>query len=194
MSSQNLEEKNTLAIALGSNVSSHAGDPTSTLIAVRPQLKKVITEWILSFHPNKQNLKQINSALNWRWSPLYQTEPIGGPSNQDNFINAVVLVDSTAKENFLQPSESAALDLLERFLNLEREFGRDRNESSIRWGPRTLDIDLLSWGEFQINNPKLVIPHPRMMDRNFVIVPLASALNFNASIPIQLSPHPNWPE
>lgn len=71
MSSQNVDKKNTLAIALGSNLPSHAGDPISTLIAVRPQVEKVIIKWILSSQANAKDIKEINSKLHWRWSPFF---------------------------------------------------------------------------------------------------------------------------
>ncbi|TCZ87384.1 2-amino-4-hydroxy-6-hydroxymethyldihydropteridine diphosphokinase [Lysobacter sp. N42] len=94
-------------------------------------------------------------------SSLYRT-PAWGPVAQDDYVNAVAAVDTQ-----LPP-----LELLEALLRLEREAGRDR-ETALRWGPRTLDLDLLLYGEDSIDLPGLRVPHPRLHERAFVIVPLA---------------------
>ncbi|MFZ5656147.1 MAG: 2-amino-4-hydroxy-6-hydroxymethyldihydropteridine diphosphokinase [Pseudomonadota bacterium] len=94
-------------------------------------------------------------------SSLYRT-PAWGPVAQDDYVNAVAAVDTG-----LQP-----LELLEALLRLEREAGRDRG-TALRWGPRTLDLDLLLYGEDRIDLPGLRVPHPRLHERAFVIVPLA---------------------
>ncbi|MDF9409236.1 2-amino-4-hydroxy-6-hydroxymethyldihydropteridine diphosphokinase [Pelotomaculum isophthalicicum JI] len=94
-----------------------------------------------------------------RAAPRYRTAPIGY-TGQDWFINTVAEVETS-----LQP-----LDLLKLMLNLENSLGRVRGR---RWGPRTIDLDLLIYGREIINTPELVIPHPRMHERAFVMVPLA---------------------
>jgi 2-amino-4-hydroxy-6-hydroxymethyldihydropteridine diphosphokinase len=91
-------------------------------------------------------------------SPLYETEPVGGP-RQGPYLNAVVLLDTPL----------GARELLDGCLALEQERGRERRE---RWGPRTLDIDLLLYDGFTIDEPGLRVPHPRLTDRSFVVVPL----------------------
>jgi 2-amino-4-hydroxy-6-hydroxymethyldihydropteridine diphosphokinase len=92
-------------------------------------------------------------------SPLYETAPVGGPP-QDRYLNAVVVLDTHLR----------ATPLLERCLAIERERGRVR---AARWGPRTLDLDVLIVGDETIDRPGLVVPHPRMTERRFVMEPLA---------------------
>jgi 2-amino-4-hydroxy-6-hydroxymethyldihydropteridine diphosphokinase len=93
-------------------------------------------------------------------SSLYSTEPVGFAA-QPRFLNAVV-----ALETELSPRA-----LLEALLSIEREFGRDRT-SGIANGPRTLDLDLLIYDIWSINEPGLEVPHPRLAERAFVLVPL----------------------
>ncbi len=91
-------------------------------------------------------------------SPLYETEPVGGVE-QDAFYNIVVELQTTRS-----PAE-----LLELCHELERAQGRVRD---VRWGPRTLDVDVLLYGDQTVDEPNLTVPHPRMTERNFVMVPL----------------------
>jgi 2-amino-4-hydroxy-6-hydroxymethyldihydropteridine diphosphokinase len=93
-------------------------------------------------------------------SSLYSTEPVGF-AEQPRFINAVVKLES----------ELQASDLLERLLGIEAEFGRDR-AAGFANGPRTLDLDILLFGHQKISEPGLEIPHPRLAERAFVLVPL----------------------
>jgi 2-amino-4-hydroxy-6-hydroxymethyldihydropteridine diphosphokinase len=93
-------------------------------------------------------------------SPLYSTAPVGF-AEQPRFVNAVV-----ALETALAPRE-----LLEGLLAIEQEFGRDRTAAILN-GPRTLDLDILLMGEFEISEPDLTIPHPRLAERAFVLIPL----------------------
>jgi 2-amino-4-hydroxy-6-hydroxymethyldihydropteridine diphosphokinase len=94
-------------------------------------------------------------------SSLYSTTPVGF-ADQPRFLNAVV-----ALETSLPP-----LVLLDNLLRIEREFGRDRS-SGIQNGPRTLDLDILLFGEQEIHEHGLDVPHPRLAERAFVLVPLA---------------------
>jgi len=94
-------------------------------------------------------------------SRLIDTEPVGY-LDQPRFLNGVV-----ALETAVPPRE-----LLERLLALERRFGRER-EGVPSQGPRTLDLDLLLYGEAEIDEPELRIPHPRLHERAFVLEPLA---------------------
>lgn len=91
-------------------------------------------------------------------SSLYETDPVGGPE-QGRFLNAVV-----ALETELGPRE-----LLVVAQSLEDDAGRVRVE---RWGPRTLDVDVLLVGDVVVSEPDLVVPHPRMWERGFVLAPL----------------------
>ena len=93
-------------------------------------------------------------------SPVYETEPVGGPSDQGPYLNIVVELDTE-----LSPRQ--LLDLARR---LEDAAGRQRAE---RWGPRTLDVDVLLVGDLNVDEPDLVVPHPRMWERRFVLAPLA---------------------
>jgi 2-amino-4-hydroxy-6-hydroxymethyldihydropteridine diphosphokinase len=92
-------------------------------------------------------------------SPVYETEPVGGPE-QGPYLNLVVEL-----ETVLSPRE--LLDLCHR---LERDAQRVRAQ---RWGPRTLDVDVLLVGHLTVDEPDLQVPHPRLYQRRFVLAPLA---------------------
>ena len=92
-------------------------------------------------------------------SPVYRNPPVG-PQGQPDYLNAVIEL-----EVLLSPQ-----DLLSLFLAVEMEFGRVR---AIRWGPRTLDLDILTYGDRIVDEPGLTIPHPHMHERSFVLIPLA---------------------
>jgi 2-amino-4-hydroxy-6-hydroxymethyldihydropteridine diphosphokinase len=92
-------------------------------------------------------------------SPVYETEPVGGPE-QPEYLNAVVAVDTNRTPR----------RLLEIAKRLEDEAGRVPGE---RWGPRPLDVDVLLVGDDEVDEPDLVVPHPRLYERAFVMVPLA---------------------
>jgi 2-amino-4-hydroxy-6-hydroxymethyldihydropteridine diphosphokinase len=91
-------------------------------------------------------------------SAVYETDPVG--PEQPDYLNAVVAVDSTL----------GARVLLAVGQRLEAEAHRVRGE---RWGPRTLDVDVLFYGDARIDEPDLVVPHPRWHERDFVLAPLA---------------------
>jgi 2-amino-4-hydroxy-6-hydroxymethyldihydropteridine diphosphokinase len=91
-------------------------------------------------------------------SSWYKTKAVGSP--QPDYINGCAIV---------QVDMSPQL-LLETLLQIENQFGRIRRE---RWGPRTLDLDLLLYDDLILNTPNLQVPHPRMRERAFVLVPLA---------------------
>lgn len=95
-------------------------------------------------------------------SPVYETEPVGGPPQPD-YLNAVVAV-----ETGLSPRE-----LLGVAKALEAEAGREPPGPDGRWGPRPLDIDVLMVGDERVDEPDLVVPHPRIHQRAFVLAPLA---------------------
>ncbi|NER81913.1 MAG: 2-amino-4-hydroxy-6-hydroxymethyldihydropteridine diphosphokinase [Leptolyngbya sp. SIO1D8] len=91
-------------------------------------------------------------------SSFYQTPPVGPP--QPDYINVAALLET----------ELAPEELLRNLLQIEAAFGRVRRE---RWGPRLLDLDLLLFGDVVLTTPTLQIPHPRMHERAFVLIPLA---------------------
>jgi len=95
-------------------------------------------------------------------SPVYETEPVGGPP-QPEYLNAVVAVETAL----------SARELLRLAKALEAEAGREPPEPGKRWGPRPLDIDVLMVGDERIDEPDLVVPHPRIHQRAFVLAPLA---------------------
>ena len=93
-------------------------------------------------------------------SPLYETEPVGGPAGQGPFLNVVVELST----------EDSPRRLLERCRALESTAGRVRGE---RWGPRSLDADVLLVEGTEVHERDLTVPHPRLWERRFVVQPLA---------------------
>ncbi len=187
-----------LAIAIGANL----GDPVATFTAVRPRLEAELRAWAAA-------------PLQLRWSPRFRTQPVGGPPGQPPYLNAVLLA-------WHGPAQGPGgtwpdpLALLERLLQLEAAFGRERRE---RWGPRRLDLDLLWCGDLSGHSPELELPHPRLGERAFVLAPLAAidpdlplpaapALTFRTASaglaalpraaleppPLALAGEPGWPE
>ena len=103
-------------------------------------------------------------------SRVWATAPVG-PHDQPEFLNVVVEVD---------PGTMAPADVLAAANDVEAELGRVRD---VRWGPRTIDIDLRLWGTEQQDDPALTIPHPRLHERAFVVLPL-----------LDLDPDPRLPD
>lgn len=93
-------------------------------------------------------------------SALYETRPVGGPPGQPAYLNAVLEIDTSLSVE----------DLLRLAQQIEASCGRLRQE---RWGARTLDIDILFYGELVCRTPGLEVPHPRLHQRRFVLLPLA---------------------
>ncbi len=94
-------------------------------------------------------------------SQWYKTIALGPP--QPDYVNGCVVVETRRSPQ----------DLLHLLMALEQQFGRQRTE---RWGPRTLDLDLLLYNDLVLETPELTLPHPRMIERAFVLVPLAELL------------------
>lgn len=94
-------------------------------------------------------------------SSIIETDPVG-PEGQGPYLNAAVHIRT----------DLAPRDLLEQLLRIEGEYGRDRSDAQ-RWGPRTLDLDILVYSDQIIDEPGLTVPHPRLAERTFVLVPLA---------------------
>jgi pantoate--beta-alanine ligase len=95
-----------------------------------------------------------------RVSSFHETAPVGGPSGQDKYLNAAAIVETTL------PADA----LIAALQGIEKKLGRERAE---RWGPRTIDLDLLLYGDRVIELPGLAVPHPRMHERRFVLAPAA---------------------
>ncbi|MBV2352023.1 2-amino-4-hydroxy-6-hydroxymethyldihydropteridine diphosphokinase [Synechococcus sp. HK05] len=140
-----------LAIGLGANLPSPAGGPGETLLAVRPRLEGLLHAW-------------AGESCVMHWSPLIRSAPVGGPPGQPDYVNAALVVELRRL-----PSQGAAQELLHGLQQLELAFGRQRLE---HWGPRSLDLDLLWWGELRCDSPALQLPHPRWHQRAFVLAPL----------------------
>ena len=95
-----------------------------------------------------------------RVSSYFDTDPVDVPGRQPRFLNAVAMGEATL----------SARELLDALFEIERERGRER---AVRGAARTLDLDLVLFGDQILNEPGLVVPHPRFRDRRFVLEPLA---------------------
>jgi len=122
------------------------------------QLKKALTA-----------LKKINDSQLIKVSHFYRSLPMG-PQDQPDYINAVAEI----KTNL------SAEQLLDTLQNIENEQGRVRQQ---RWGARTLDLDILLYGDDVINTERLTVPHYGMKERNFVLYPLSELINGDFKIP-----------
>lgn len=107
------------------------------------------------------------------FSSIYETEPVGY-EEQAMFLNMVIMVNT----------DLASFELLEVLQNIELKYGRERK---IRWGPRTLDLDILLYNHENIETERLIIPHPRMTQRAFVLLPLYE-IDQNIQIPLNKKP------
>lgn len=106
-----------------------------------------------------QGLAELTASRLIVRSSLYRTPPVGGPAGQPDYVNAVAALDTE-----LNPDE-----LLTALQAIEAQQGRVR---TVRWGPRTLDLDVLLYGSMQRDAPRLTLPHPRLHERAFVLYPL----------------------
>ena len=134
-----------------------------------PMVMSTICDVLLGFGANLGNRRETLLAA-WRElgelpeiekvriSRLIETQAFGGPTNQPQYLNAVGLIRTT-----LTPQR-----LLDVLHDIERRFGRVRTE---RWEPRTLDLDILLFGDLIIKTETLTIPHPEMLRRDFVMEP-----------------------
>ena len=104
-------------------------------------------------------LKIVDGIRIEAMSGWYLSDPVG-PKNQSRYVNGVIKISTRLSPN----------QLLKKLHEIENAHGRIRN---VRWGPRTLDLDILLYGSRMINTKKLTIPHPEMKIRNFVLTPLA---------------------
>lgn len=140
-------------------------------------------------------LAQLPESQLLACSPAYASSPLG-PSDQPDYLNAVAQLQTRLP----------ALTLLDALQAIEQQQGRVRDGQ--RWGPRTLDLDLLLYGDQRIDHPRLQVPHYHMHARDFVLVPLAS-LQPDLQLPdgrslqqllqectrhnLQAQPQPLWP-
>ena len=104
-------------------------------------------------------LRHLPGIEDFRASPLYESEPLG-PPDQPNFVNAAV--------GFQTPDNAEVL--LDRLQAIENRAGRERHGE--RWGARSLDLDLLVYGDQTFQTDRLTVPHPGIAERNFVLLPL----------------------
>ncbi|MBE1514815.1 2-amino-4-hydroxy-6-hydroxymethyldihydropteridine diphosphokinase [Nesterenkonia halotolerans] len=128
-------------LALGSNL----GDSTATLASAVTSLR------------SRAGLRVLAA------SPLARTRPVGGPPDQPDFLNQVIEVATTKS-----PQELLALT---QQVEAEHHRARGAENGEIHWGPRTLDIDIITYGSARVSTPALQIPHPRAAQRGFVLVP-----------------------
>ncbi len=113
-------------------------------------------------------IEQIKTTSIVKLSSIYETDPVGF-EDQERFLNQVIEIETNC----------SAIELLEECQMIERKLGRKRE---LRWGPRTIDLDILLYNQENIMMDQLVIPHPRMHVRAFVLVPLVE-VNPNLVIP-----------
>jgi 2-amino-4-hydroxy-6-hydroxymethyldihydropteridine diphosphokinase len=107
-------------------------------------------------------IKKINALKKTKVikvSKIIETLPIGGPGRQNKFLNAVLKISTGI----------SAIRLLEKLKAIEKELGRKK---IVRFGPRTIDLDILLFNDKKINRKDLIVPHPRIKERPFVLLPL----------------------
>lgn len=141
-SSQASKKSPVCYIGLGSNLDSPYGSPFQTL-------KLAL-----------QAIDNLDQASIEQCSSCYVSKPIG-PQNQNDYFNAVTCISCTTKPQAL----------LVQLQHIEAQYGRNRNQEQ-RWGPRSLDLDILLFDQLTITQEKLIIPHPELENRAFVILPL----------------------
>ena len=106
-----------------------------------------------------QSMRETAETSLVKYSSFYESKPVG-PSGQADYINAVAELET----------KLSAFELLEKMQLIENQHGRIRDGE--RWGPRTLDLDLLVFGDECIDEFSLIVPHPEIKNRNFVLCPL----------------------
>lgn len=134
--------------------------PTSAYIAIGSN----VGDRLATIDSALAMLERIDGIEITKRSTIIETDPAPGsnPPDQPRYLNAVIEVQTS-----LSPQE-----LLAACMEVERRHGRDRTQGE-RWGPRTLDLDVLLYGELVCAEPGLILPHPRMHQRRFVLQPLS---------------------
>lgn len=142
-------------------------DLTLPAEADRPARSRAFVALGSNLGDRAENLRRAVDLLNTNPAVLVtavskslENPAVGGPADSPSFLNAVVAIDTS-----LEPRP-----LLEHLLDVERRLGRVRHQ---KWEPRTIDLDLLLYGDRVIDTPELTVPHPRMHLRRFVLEPLA---------------------
>jgi 2-amino-4-hydroxy-6-hydroxymethyldihydropteridine pyrophosphokinase len=122
-------------------------------------------------HVNRARLEiaALPGVIEIAFSPLYRSTPVG-PQDQPDYVNAALRISTE-----LEP-----LALLRQLQQIENQHGRLR---SVRWGARTLDLDVLLYAQEIINEPDLIVPHPELYRRAFVLYPLADVASNDLPIP-----------
>tara|TARA_Y100000768_G_scaffold381499_1_gene360265 strand:- start:5214 stop:5660 length:447 start_codon:yes stop_codon:yes gene_type:complete len=113
-------------------------------------------------------IEESDKIIVSKFSSLYKTIPVG-PQNQNDYINAVVIIQTS-----LTP-----INLLSTLQGIEKKHKRKR---SIKWGPRSLDLDILMFGRLILKTRNLTIPHPELVNREFVLIPLLEVTNQDFTI------------
>ena len=109
----------------------------------------------------RQSLGAMPDTTFTAFSKIHETDPVG-PVPQGKYLNAVAEIDT----------ELDPFDLLDQLSDIEQSTGREPEDQRVKWGPRTLDLDVLLYGNRVISNDELVVPHPMMHERRFVLEPL----------------------
>jgi 2-amino-4-hydroxy-6-hydroxymethyldihydropteridine diphosphokinase len=108
-------------------------------------------------------IKALRNTTVVKSSRIVETSPLGGPPGQEKFLNAVLKVDT----------DITPINLLKRMKQIERDLGRKK---TVRFGPRTIDLDMLFYADRIIDTKQLKVPHPRMFERDFVVGPLLEVI------------------
>ena len=185
MELSNLNIKNGLCISLGANIDSKFGSPLESLLICKPKIEEIINEWGDHFNKKKEEKRKFHA--NFFWSSIYETLPHGVENKQPNYLNTLLLIKSNS---FPRPSNEKAKLLLKELKKLERFFGREKTPKGKKWLSRCLDLDILWWEDFHTIDDELTLPHPRFMNRNFVITPLSEILS--RSQKIKKFDEPKW--
>lgn len=114
-------------------------------------------------------IRSNEAVFDLKCASFYETEPVGY-LDQPWFLNTCVGFETT-----MEP-----LELLDYVQGIEKDFHRER---TIRWGPRTLDIDIITYGDITMNTKRLTLPHPRYKERAFVLVPMSELTEIDVPIP-----------
>ncbi|MFM8341705.1 MAG: 2-amino-4-hydroxy-6-hydroxymethyldihydropteridine diphosphokinase [Methylomonas sp.] len=128
---------------------------------------------VANLHSAYQAISDLDGVTPLALSPLYSSKPVG-PQDQPDYVNAVLRINTTL----------SAQQLLTELQQIETAHGRVR---TIRWGARTLDLDILLFGNAIINDANLIVPHVEMANRGFVLYPLADIAPSDLQIPGQNS-------
>ena len=181
----NLNITNGLCISIGANIDSKFGGPCESLIICKPKVEQIVNDWIY-LNQDKREVS-IKSNPHFLWSSIYETSPHGIKNEQPNYLNTLLIVKSHL---FPKQSTINAKLLLKELKNLETFFGREKTPEGKNWLSRCLDLDILWWENFHTVDEELSLPHPRFMNRNFVIKPLCEILS--RSQKIKKIDHSRW--